>query len=91
MIKLELNLNLANLHCNTEVIKRTASCIAQTLTTWLQLCCKSSGLTTGLGRLASAGVDEEAILMEALTEAAEDERLDNSEIAKIGSEDEFDG
>ena len=41
--------------------------------------------------MASAGVDEEAILMEALTEAAEDEWLDNSEIAKIGSEDEFDG
>ena len=64
--------------------------IAQTLTTWLQLCCKCSGLTTGLGRLASAGVDEEAILMEALAGAAEDERLDDSEIAKIGSEDEFD-
>ena len=29
--------------------------------------------------------------MEALAEAAEDERFDDSEIAKIGSEDEFDG
>ena len=29
--------------------------------------------------------------MEALAEAAEDEWLDDSEIAKIGSEDEFDG
>ena len=38
-----------------------------------------------------AGVDEEAILMEALTEAAEDEWLDDGKIAKIGSEDEFDG
>ena len=68
-----------------------SGCIAQTSTTWLWLCCKCSGLTTGLGRLASAGVDEEAILMEALTEAAEDEQLDDGGFAKIGSEDEFDG
>ena len=40
--------------------------------------------------LASAGVDQEAIFMEALAEAAEDERLDDGGI-EIGSGDEFDG